>query len=894
MFAHQRVNPVRSNSLQRQRGILLFLVLLALGSLACFTLTLTTDVRLNNDAKTQVGMQLAFEFDREVTAALAESSSKGGGSVPTGAFFSDLAKKGWKLGRTESGLGETASKEPTFLENLGAQGWKLDERKLTQGRIVTATFDANQLSTTGFKPDLVIKPLQVVLDESDPLTTTWTFLANVIIPPNLPAAPSSRGSQLPVCKPEDILVRPCQLFDPSGDFKLSPRLEQALKNAGPPKLVLAATLPVTVAQATVNSTPGGVIANGNTVRWTFPTDKPGTFLVKAIAHAKNRIPIIFLPGVAGSELQVQGNVVNTQVWPLARTAERAKMALLDDGITSATGDTIIANDIIRRIQVAFGAIANENVYDGFMTFLKSQGYIEGKTLFAFPYDWRKDNRPHLTELDRKINEAIEKSGQSRVILIAHSMGGLIARAYILSDVKRAAKIDSLITIGTPYWGSPKPFYALANGYTFGNTTVSQNLMKQLMQNWPAAYQLVLTEPFVWDVKTRRYLTMDETFQIRYSGLVEKTECISLINCATVLAPTADNIWIPNSTLVNRAREFYKTAGTKAHPTKFPEGVKQYVIIGNGVSTLKEFSIPDEYWAHAGVQLGDRRVVLEPRFGDGDGTVPLAGLEIEGATASYYVPYQDVDTTEHGALTNNKRVQQIVAQIIGAKPPESGDYAKKPGALFAAAEQATTDFSLHSDAHMRIIDTKSQRALGFNDEGGIDDGSLPGTFLNIDGVEYASVAGLGQNYQVVIKGMNDGKFTLTVNENVGATKTSLVYPEVAVKKGTVAQMNLKQGELATQAPSLQVITEGKTSTIAPRVTRTSPWLALPSFPGIPRDIVSWVPIAAGGGALCLIAVGIFGVIALQSSHRARRPSAQSTDQQQRTVDLSKTKPPDLPE
>jgi hypothetical protein len=46
--------------------------------------------------------------------------------------------------------------------------------------------------------------------------------------------------------------------------------------------------------------------------------------------------------------------------------------------------------------------------------------------------------------------------------MAHSMGGLLTRWYI-DDQSRADKVARALTIGTPYWGSPKSLFPLAAG-----------------------------------------------------------------------------------------------------------------------------------------------------------------------------------------------------------------------------------------------------------------------------------------------------------------------------------------------------------------------------------------------------------------------------------------------
>jgi len=55
------------------------------------------------------------------------------------------------------------------------------------------------------------------------------------------------------------------------------------------------------------------------------------------------------------------------------------------------------------------------------------------TLFIFPYDWRVDNNLTAELLKEKIRLVKEITGASKVDIIAHSMGGLVARSYVESS-----------------------------------------------------------------------------------------------------------------------------------------------------------------------------------------------------------------------------------------------------------------------------------------------------------------------------------------------------------------------------------------------------------------------------------------------------------------------------
>ena len=84
-------------------------------------------------------------------------------------------------------------------------------------------------------------------------------------------------------------------------------------------------------------------------------------------------------------------------------------------------------------------------------------------LFPVPYDWRME----ISSASRKylkpwIDDAKSKSGMGKVHIIAHSMGGLLARSYIQSKDYNN-DIDKFAMVGTPNKGSEVIYYIWEGG-----------------------------------------------------------------------------------------------------------------------------------------------------------------------------------------------------------------------------------------------------------------------------------------------------------------------------------------------------------------------------------------------------------------------------------------------
>ena len=97
-----------------------------------------------------------------------------------------------------------------------------------------------------------------------------------------------------------------------------------------------------------------------------------------------------------------------------------------------------------------------HTYDDLIATLDENGYTPDIDLFTFPYEWRDSNVFSANLLDDKIEEIKSICECDKVDIVAHSMGGLVARAYIQS-FDYDDDVDQVIFLGTPHRGSPKDY-----------------------------------------------------------------------------------------------------------------------------------------------------------------------------------------------------------------------------------------------------------------------------------------------------------------------------------------------------------------------------------------------------------------------------------------------------
>ena len=231
-------------------------------------------------------------------------------------------------------------------------------------------------------------------------------------------------------------------------------------------------------------------------------------------------PLIIIPGILGSRLV--NRKTNEVVWESAFRAKADDLALPVSGDLSANRDDLIASEVIQSARL-FRRAPEIYVYRQLVTALRDYaGYKQGDwdnpqagddadTFYLFPYDWRRDNVESAGELIRKIEALKLKLGRPdlRFNIIAHSMGGLVARyaaMYGTEDLQQegnnsnvtwagAAHIQKIFLFGTPNAGTMDALATLLDGYSIREglrrrIPLLRNLNREDALTAPAIFQLL--------------------------------------------------------------------------------------------------------------------------------------------------------------------------------------------------------------------------------------------------------------------------------------------------------------------------------------------------------------------------------------------------------------------
>ncbi|MBI2315355.1 DUF1080 domain-containing protein [Candidatus Daviesbacteria bacterium] len=431
-----------------------------------------------------------------------------------------------------------------------------------------------------------------------------------------------------------------------------------------------------------------------------------------------RLPVIFIPGIGGSEFQANGIIpwkdrddghggqysyvyaAGEKIW--VNSDEAVKLGnddyfdvlrLKEDGQTSEADIALTGN------LTSFG-------YQDLDSFFTDMGYIKDINYFVFPYDWRKDVRNTKDSLDALIEEAKQKSGQPQVNLVVHSMGGLVGRYYI-SDSTKAIKINKLIELGVPHLGAPSAIKALVYGEPVGrwyfkiiNIGINGNEVKDVIHNFPSHYSLIPSVKY-YDFYNN---SKDLPYPYKDDRDIDNNKVTGGLNYDRT-KNLLFNLGL-NINAFNLGEQFHNNLDSLLNQTN---GTKIYEIVGTSQPTLGQ--IHETWWITWPINLIPK---TDEIYINGDDTVPLysASLkndsqDLSGAAKIYYTEQKHSDLVA-SAGTAMQTVKAILNED-NALPVEVKDIK-----IDLEGEQISFD-----DGELDLYD-EQDRHCGLNSNGEIEE------------------------------------------------------------------------------------------------------------------------------------------------------------------------------
>lgn len=451
-----------------------------------------------------------------------------------------------------------------------------------------------------------------------------------------------------------------------------------------------------------------------------------------------RRPVISIPGTLGSRLEDQRSGVVIWGGPDGLSVdpevpENARLIALPigegDEPLRELRDGVRPDGVLRVARASVLGIPVEiDVYRGVISTLIAGGFGFRETReeevtereinldsFEFPYDWRRDIVEGASDLDyfikRKIRQVgdvrrkvfnTDDAGEVKFDLIAHSMGGLVARYYLMygdADLPEdgslpevtwagAKNVSRAVFIAPPNTGSVLSFENLVNGKTLGPFQPSYE---------PA---LLSTHVSIYEMFPR-----DRHRRVRIKG---SSEFVSLFDVDMwdrygwgLLDPSQDamlQILMPDeptaesrrarakrhlAKILARAEQFQRAMD---RPVDVPEDLDLYLVVGGGFETPAEVEFDPET-GHVEItklEEGDGVVLRASSLLDErqDGDYALGLRSPVTYRSVLLLPEEHVDITKSAVFGDN-----LLFWLLEA--PRVGDQLARPGRLSLAGAPSSS-------------------------------------------------------------------------------------------------------------------------------------------------------------------------------------------------------------
>ena len=520
-----------------------------------------------------------------------------------------------------------------------------------------------------------------------------------------------------------------------------------------------------------------------------PSVSPTPSVSPSPSPQSDKLPLVFIPGIAGSELKINEEVPwvadDGHGGVYTHTYEKNEVVWLNGNQAALPGNDDYF-DALRMMPDGKSSQAHItptgkllSVYDPTIEYLTQHGYILGQDLFIFAYDWRKDLSETSLSLESFVEDVKNQTNSSKVNLLTHSMGGLVAKKYI-NTPENATNINKLIAIAPPYLGSPKSLLSLLYGncltpekleslpYCFG---IPSTETKDIVQNLISIYTL---KP-----STKYYQFYNDTTNNPYPFKDERDTDGNLITGSLNYDQTKQlltNLGL-NTSLYDQSENFHQLDETLQNTN----GVDMTIITGSGKPTLGQIIEKNKYDF-----LGRKIPTQDEILINGDATVPLfsASLNDQSRNLSLFNPQKVWYTNDtHGGIISNPAVLDFALNTFDNTPLTNNQLSETPTPL------SGTLFSVHSPVLIDAYDIHGNHT-GTTDEGSYET-NIPGSTYDTIGDAKFIFLPTGK-YQFKFKATDEGSFDFKIRDYAENKSISgQIYKDISITPETTGYIIVDQ-------------------------------------------------------------------------------------------------------
>ncbi|NIO48830.1 MAG: alpha/beta fold hydrolase [Candidatus Aminicenantes bacterium] len=304
-------------------------------------------------------------------------------------------------------------------------------------------------------------------------------------------------------------------------------------------------------------------------------------------------------------------------------------------------------------------------YDGLIQTLKNSGYEEAgpnRNLFIFNYDWRQPIETTANQLRDYIENTVNLSPEVNIDLIGHSLGGMVARAYVQNNPDH--RVDQLITIGSPHKGAPKVYY-LWEGAD----------LKRVLEPWQRIGAGILLH-----LNKKDYQNNVETIRAVVPVLGNLLPTFPYLKYGESKKPLSEMI----------QRNNWLESLNQLPLPGFLTSVLNTILGVKESSTLCWINIIDRNQFDRFLDKWEDGKPIGEEFNNGDETVLVESAQLEGAHVI------ELSGLNHGDLVETTVGQEVIVDLLELSP---SDIISAPGVIY----EPSLVFQLASFANLTIID-----------------------------------------------------------------------------------------------------------------------------------------------------------------------------------------------
>ncbi|MEN7341450.1 MAG: hypothetical protein AAAFM81_00850 [Pseudomonadota bacterium] len=396
-------------------------------------------------------------------------------------------------------------------------------------------------------------------------------------------------------------------------------------------------------------------------------------------------PIIIVPGIMGTRLvdsrgrrlwdpnadMSRQNIIRLLANPAAAGVEvgfRTRFLRLGTTAIPSTRARASLTQLFRQRGIVNGGnLVWEGGYDKLVKGLSDPAFNTscggGTKLYAAGYDWRQSNSTSANRLKSVVERAMRETGSSDVILVAHSMGGHVARWFCkhatINGTRGHRFVRHLFLLGSPIHGASKAYRALRQSFVTADT-IADIALPQHVDTY---------DDSVVDLAGRAVSSLVKVIPSVYELLPTRAFCNANPNWLrfnTSLAGIADAS-NPSRLYSNRHTGLTTNGVTNTLVTAFLAGRDVFdrylgTYLPAQTTVVYSDSEPTETVMRIEsngslARAGGRRLNL------GDGTVPTYSASAQG-NGNQNIPRLAIRGVDHVGVANHpfavRRIQQLVA------------------------------------------------------------------------------------------------------------------------------------------------------------------------------------------------------------------------------------------